>query len=53
MIESYLSFVRVEVWASPTLSRSLWECIAPTLHIAINGNVNDLVLSIMNGIDTE
>lgn len=35
------------------MSRNLWECIAPTLHIAINSNVNGLVLSIMDGIDTE
>lgn len=43
----------MEVRASPTMSRILWECIAPTLHISINSNVNGLVLSIMDGIDTE
>lgn len=43
----------MEVRASPTMSGNLWECIAPTLHIAINSNVNGLVLSIMDGIDTE
>ena len=35
------------------MSQNLWECIAPTLHIAINSDVNGLVLSIMDGIDTE
>lgn len=43
----------MEVRASPAMSGNLWECIAPTLHIAINSNVNGLVLSIMYGIDTE
>ncbi len=43
----------MEVRASPTMSGNLWECIAPTLHIAINSNVNGLVLSIMDGIDTQ
>lgn len=35
------------------MSRNLWDCIAPTLHIAINSNVNGLVLSIMDGMATE
>lgn len=35
------------------MSRNLWECIAPRLRFAINSNVNGLVLSIMDGIDTE
>lgn len=45
--------VSVEVRTSPIMSRNLWECIAPTLHIAINSNVNGLVLSILNDIDTK
>lgn len=35
------------------MSKNLWECIAPTLHIAINSDVNGLVLSIIYGTDTE
>lgn len=46
-----VQLVSVELRTSPTMSRNLWECIAPTLHIAINSNVNDLVLSIMDDID--
>lgn len=36
------------VGASPTVSKNLWECIAPALHIAINSDVNGLVF-IYNG----
>lgn len=39
--------------ATLVVSKNLWDCIAPTLHIAINSDVNGLVLSIMDGIDTE
>lgn len=44
-------FARVEVRAQPCWG--IYGNVFPPLHIAINSYVNGLVLSIMDGIDTE